>query len=90
MLKKIYVLKCNLKDEVLESEEIGFLETDGINIRMAMEQYSKCLDIAIKKLNTNNFGEYLTIEIGGGFVPHHARMLNNIEVIEFKKRRKMN
>ena len=90
MLKKIYGIKCNLKNEELERVEIGILGTDGEHVRMDMHQYSKCLDAVIKKLHTENFGEFLTVEIEGGYVPHHARMLNNIEVIEFKQRRKMN
>lgn len=90
MLKKIYGIKCNHKCKELERVEIGVLGTDGKHVRMDMHQYSKCMDAVIKKINTKNFGEFLTIEIEGGYVPHHARMVNNIEVIEFKKKRKMN
>lgn len=85
----IYALKCDINNKVLEREEIGLFLHDGYSpIRMDFHQYEKCFDETMKKLSCmhGNVGDYLTIEIEGGYRPHHVQTVNNDEMIVFWKR----
>lgn len=86
---KIYAVKCDIDDKVLNQVEIGNYLHDGYSpVRMDFHQYQKCFDETIKKLYCMqcNTGDYLTVEIEGGYKPHHVQMVNNIEMIVFWKR----
>lgn len=87
---KIYAVKCDINDKELERAEIGKYLHDGYSpVRMDSNQYVKCFDETMKKLfdmRNSHVGDYLTIEIEGGYRPHHVQMVNNDEMIVFWKR----
>lgn len=85
----IYALKCDINNKELERVEIGKYLHDGYSpIRMDFHQYDKCFDEVVTKLSCmhGNVGDYLTVEIEGGYKPHHVQMVNNDEMIVFWKR----
>lgn len=91
---QIYGLKLDRKNRELERCNVGILDTDGQSdngcIRMDMHQYVKCMEVTMHTFPATTSGEYLSIEIEGGYIPHHTRMVNNMEFVFFKKKGKMN
>ena len=90
---QIYGLKLDRKNRELERCNVGILVTDGQSddgcVRMDMHQYVKCMEVTMHTFPTTTSGEYLSIEIEGGYIPHHTRMVNNMEFVFFKKKGKM-